>query len=238
MASIEVSHISKRYGSIRALDDVSLDVREGEIFGLIGPDGAGKTSLFRILTTLMDPDEGFACVDGLDVRSLWREIRCRVGYMPGKFSLYQDLSVEENLEFFASLFGVRVKDNYELIAPIYRQIEPFKNRRAGKLSGGMKQKLALSCALVHAPRVLFLDEPTTGVDAVSRGEFWEMLRGLKAKGISILVSTPYMDEAGLCDRVALIDKGRILGIDTPETIVTQNNAASLEDAFISLMSHE
>ena len=238
MASIEVSHISKRYGSIRALDDVSLDVREGEIFGLIGPDGAGKTSLFRILTTLMDPDEGFACVDGLDVRSLWREIRCRVGYMPGKFSLYQDLSVEENLEFFASLFGVRVKDNYELIAPIYRQIEPFKKRRAGKLSGGMKQKLALSCALVHAPRVLFLDEPTTGVDAVSRGEFWEMLRGLKAKGISILVSTPYMDEAGLCDRVALIDKGRILGIDTPETIVTQNNAASLEDAFISLMSHE
>ena len=238
MASIEVSHISKRYGSIRALDDVSLDVREGEIFGLIGPDGAGKTSLFRILTTLMDPDEGFACVDGLDVRSLWREIRCRVGYMPGKFSLYQDLSVEENLEFFASLFGVRVKDNYELIAPIYRQIEPFKNRRAGKLSGGMKQKLALSCALVHAPRVLFLDEPTTGVDAVSRGEFWEMLRRLKAKGISILVSTPYMDEAGLCDRVALIDKGRILGIDTPETIVTQNNAASLEDAFISLMSHE
>lgn len=238
MASIEVSHISKRYGSIRALDDVSLDVREGEIFGLIGPDGAGKTSLFRILTTLMDPDEGFACVDGLDVRSLWREIRCRVGYMPGKFSLYQDLSVEENLEFFASLFGVRVKDNYELIAPIYRQIEPFKNRRAGKLSGGMKQKLALSCTLVHAPRVLFLDEPTTGVDAVSRGEFWEMLRGLKAKGISILVSTPYMDEAGLCDRVALIDKGRILGIDTPETIVTQNNAASLEDAFISLMSHE
>ena len=146
--------------------------------------------------------------------------------------------MEENLEFFASLFGVRVKDNYELIAPIYRQIEPFKNRRAGKLSGGMKQKLALSCTLVHAPRVLFLDEPTTGVDAVSRGEFWEMLRGLKAKGISILVSTPYMDEAGLCDRVALIDKGRILGIDTPETIVTQNNAASLEDAFISLMSHE
>ena len=238
MASIEVSHISKHYGSIRALDDVSLDVREGEIFGLIGPDGAGKTSLFRILTTLMDPDEGFACVDGLDVRSLWREIRCRVGYMPGKFSLYQDLSVEENLEFFASLFGVRVKDNYELIAPIYRQIEPFKNRRAGKLSGGMKQKLALSCALVHAPRVLFLDEPTTGVDAVSRGEFWEMLRGLKAKGISILVSTPYMDEAGLCDRVALIDKGRILGVDTPEAIVIQNNAASLEDAFISLMGHE
>ena len=238
MASIEVSHISKRYGSISALIDVSFEVKEGEIFGLIGPDGAGKTSLFRILTTLMDPDEGSASVDGLDIRTQWREIRCRVGYMPGKFSLYQDLSVEENLEFFASLFGVRVKDNYELIAPIYRQIEPFKKRRAGKLSGGMKQKLALSCALVHAPRVLFLDEPTTGVDAVSRGEFWEMLRGLKAKGISILVSTPYMDEAGLCDRVALIDKGRILGIDTPETIVTQNNAASLEDAFISLMSHE
>ena len=238
MASIEVSHISKRYGSISALIDVSFEVKEGEIFGLIGPDGAGKTSLFRILTTLMDPDEGSASVDGLDIRTQWREIRCRVGYMPGTFSLYQDLSVEENLEFFASLFGVRVKDNYELIAPIYRQIEPFKKRRAGKLSGGMKQKLALSCALVHAPRVLFLDEPTTGVDAVSRGEFWEMLRGLKAKGISILVSTPYMDEAGLCDRVALIDKGRILGIDTPETIVTQNNAASLEDAFISLMSHE
>ena len=238
MASIDVSHISKRYGSIQALDDVSFDVREVEIFGLIGPDGAGKTSLFRILTTLMDPDDGNASVDGLDVRSQWREIRCRVGYMPGKFSLYQDLSVEENLEFFASLFGVRVKDNYELIAPIYRQIEPFKARRAGKLSGGMKQKLALSCALVHSPRVLCLDEPTTGVDAVSRGEFWEMLRSLKARGISILVSTPYMDEAGLCDRVALIDKGRILGVDTPEAIVIQNNAASLEDAFISLMGHE
>ena len=238
MAAIEVSHITKRYGSIRALDDVSFEVKEGEIFGLIGPDGAGKTSLFRILTTLMDPDDGNASVDELDVQSQWREIRCRVGYMPGKFSLYQDLSVEENLEFFASLFGVRVKDNYELIAPIYRQIEPFKARRAGKLSGGMKQKLALSCALVHSPRVLFLDEPTTGVDSVSRGEFWEMLHSLKARGISILVSTPYMDEAGLCDRVALIDKGRILGVDTPASIVEQCQAASLEDAFISLMSHE
>ena len=238
MAAIEVSHITKRYGSIRALDDVSFEVKEGEIFGLIGPDGAGKTSLFRILTTLMDPDDGNASVDGLDIRTRWQEIRCRIGYMPGKFSLYQDLSVEENLEFFASLFGVRVEDNYELIAPIYRQIEPFKARRAGKLSGGMKQKLALSCALVHAPRVLFLDEPTTGVDAVSRGEFWEMLRSLKARGISILVSTPYMDEAGLCDRVALIDKGRILGVDTPASIVEQCQAASLEDAFISLMSHE
>lgn len=238
MVSIKVSHISKRYGSIQALDDVSFQVSEGEIFGLIGPDGAGKTSLFRILTTLMDPDGGAAQVDGLDVRTQWRDIRCRVGYMPGKFSLYQDLSVEENLAFFASLFGVRVNDNYALIAPIYRQIEPFKDRRAGKLSGGMKQKLALSCALVHAPRVLFLDEPTTGVDAVSRGEFWEMLRELKAKGISILVSTPYMDEAGLCDRVALIDKGRILGVDSPAAIVDHCGAASLEDAFISLMSHE
>ena len=238
MASIEVSHISKRYGSIQALDDVSFEVLEGEIFGLIGPDGAGKTSLFRILTTLMDPDGGAAQIDGLDVRTRWREIRCRVGYMPGKFSLYQDLSVEENLYFFASLFGVRVQDNYGLIAPIYRQIEPFKSRRAGKLSGGMKQKLALSCALVHAPLVLFLDEPTTGVDAVSRGEFWEMLHGLKARGISILVSTPYMDEAGLCDRVALIDRGRILRVDTPAAIVEHCKAASLEDAFISLMSHE
>ena len=238
MNSIEVSHISKSYGTLQALSDVSFEVNEGEIFGLIGPDGAGKTSLFRILTTLMDTDEGSASVDGLDVRSRWRDIRCRIGYMPGKFSLYQDLSVAENMEFFASLFGVSVKDNYELIAPIYSQIEPFKGRRAGKLSGGMKQKLALSCALVHAPRVLFLDEPTTGVDAVSRGEFWEMLRSLKARGISILVSTPYMDEAGLCDRVALIDKGRILGVDTPASIVEQCHAASLEDAFISLMSHE
>ena len=238
MNSIEVSHISKSYGTLQALSDVSFEVNEGEIFGLIGPDGAGKTSLFRILTTLMDTDEGSASVDGLDVRSRWRDIRCRIGYMPGKFSLYQDLSVAENMEFFASLFGVSVKDNYELIAPIYSQIEPFKGRRAGKLSGGMKQKLALSCALVLAPRVLFLDEPTTGVDAVSRGEFWEMLRSLKARGISILVSTPYMDEAGLCDRVALIDKGRFLGVDTPASIVEQCHAASLEDAFISLMSHE
>ena len=238
MPSINVHNISKSYGSLQALRGVSFAVSAGEIFGLIGPDGAGKTTLFRILTTLMDPDGGDASVDGMDIRKDWRGIRASVGYMPGKFSLYQDLSVQENLEFFASLFGVTVKDNYELIAPIYSQIEPFRKRRAGKLSGGMKQKLALSCALVHAPRVLFLDEPTTGVDAVSRGEFWDMLRELKSRGITILVSTPYMDEASLCDRVALIDQGRIMGIDTPQGIVEKMGTASLEEAFIRLMWHE
>lgn len=188
------------------------------MFGLIGPDGAGKTTLFRLLATLLNPDDGVATVDGFDIVGQYKEIRKRVGYMPGRFSLYPDLSVEENLEFFAALFGVGVKDNYDLIAPIYTQIEPFRKRRAGKLSGGMKQKLALCCALIHRPSVLFLDEPTTGVDAVSRSEFWDMLSELKSKGISILVSTPYMDEACRCDRVALCNNGKILGIDTPAGI--------------------
>lgn len=217
--AISVCGLTKRYGAVTALDDVSFSVARGELFGLIGPDGAGKTTLFRLLTTLIGADAGRATVDGWDTAADYRPIRSRVGYMPGRFSLYADLSVEENLNFFAALFGVRVRDNYDLIAPIYRQIEPFKSRRAGKLSGGMKQKLALCCALVHRPSVLFLDEPTTGVDAVSRIEFWEMLDGLKSEGISILVSTPYMDEARRCDRVALIDRGRILEIDTPSAIV-------------------
>lgn len=238
MGTICVHNVSKSYGGLKALDGVSFEVNDGEIFGLIGPDGSGKTTLFRILTTLMNADEGDASVAGMDVTAEWRSIRASIGYMPGKFSLYQDLSVRENLQFFASLFGVTIQDNYELIAPIYSQIEPFKDRRAGKLSGGMKQKLALCCALVHAPKVLFLDEPTTGVDAVSRSEFWDMLQGLKAKGITILVSTPYMDEARLCDRVALIDKGRILCTETPKAIMEKSGVSSLEEAFIHLMQHE
>ncbi len=218
--AIHIDSLSKNYAKVKALDCVSFDVRSGELFGLIGPDGAGKTTLFRLLTTLLNPDSGSATVDGLDIVADYRKIRDRVGYMPGRFSLYPDLSVEENIEFFAALFGVRMEDNYELIAPIYHQIEPFRKRRADKLSGGMKQKLALCCALIHAPSVLFLDEPTTGVDAVSRSEFWDMLADLKRKGISILVSTPYMDEALRCDRIALINEGRILGIDTPDGIVS------------------
>lgn len=219
--AIEIAGLTKRYGSLMAVDHITFEVRRGELFGLIGPDGAGKTTLFRLLTTLLDPDEGRATVDGLDIVTQYREIRKRVGYMPGRFSLYPDLSVAENLEFFAALFGVKVEANYDLIAPIYRQIEPFRKRRAGKLSGGMKQKLALCCALIHRPSVLFLDEPTTGVDAVSRGEFWDMLFDLKRQGISILVSTPYMDEACRCDRIALCDNGHLLGIDTPAGIVAQ-----------------
>lgn len=217
--AIKVGSLTKRYGRVTALDGVSFDVARGELFGLIGPDGAGKTTLFRLLTTLLNPDEGQAEVDGCDIVRDYRTIRARAGYMPGRFSLYPDLSVGENLDFFAALFGVGVKDNYDLIAPIYCQIEPFRTRRAGKLSGGMKQKLALCCALIHRPSVLFLDEPTTGVDAVSRSEFWDMLAELKSKGISILVSTPYMDEARRCDRIALISEGRILSIDTPHGIV-------------------
>ena len=201
--AIEIRGLTKRYGSLTAIENITFEVRRGELFGLIGPDGAGKTTLFRLLATLLNPDDGVATVDGFDIVGQYKEIRKRVGYMPGRFSLYPDLSVEENLEFFAALFGVGVKDNYDLIAPIYTQIEPFRKRRAGKLSGGMKQKLALCCALIHRPSVLFLDEPTTGVDAVSRSEFWDMLSELKSKGISILVSTPYMDEACRCDRVAL-----------------------------------
>ena len=198
--AIEINGLTKCYGKVTALDGVSFDVRQGELFGLIGPDGAGKTTLFRLLTTLLNPDNGTATVDGMDIVAEYKQIRKVVGYMPGRFSLYPDLSVEENIAFFAALFGVRVEDNYDLIAPIYKQIEPFRTRRAGKLSGGMKQKLALCCALIHRPSVLFLDEPTTGVDAVSRSEFWDMLAELKSKGISMLVSTPYMDEAMRPDR--------------------------------------
>lgn len=217
--AILANGLSKSYGTLKAVDNVSFTVDRGKIFGLIGPDGAGKTSIFRMLVTLLDPDEGSAAVDGLDIVKDYKKIRKVVGYMPGRFSLYQDLSVEENLDFFASLFGVTKEENNSLIAPIYSQIEPFKARRAGKLSGGMKQKLALCCALVHKPSVLFLDEPTTGVDAVSRKEFWDMLKDLQSKGLSILVSTPYMDEARLCDRIALINKGKILKIDSPSGIV-------------------
>lgn len=216
---IEVKNISKSYGEVRALKDISFDVKKGELFGLIGPDGAGKTTLMRILTTLLVADSGSAKMAGMDVVKDFRRIRQIVGYMPGRFSLYQDLTVEENLRFFATVFGTTIAENYELIRDIYGQIEPFKARLAGKLSGGMKQKLALSCALIHKPGILILDEPTTGVDAVSRKEFWEMLRNLKQQGISILVSTPYMDEAVLCDRVALIQKGELLAIDTPSRVV-------------------
>lgn len=219
--AIQVENLSKRYGKdVQALDRVSFDVRQGEIFGLIGPDGAGKTTLIRILATLLLADEGKALVTGWEVRQDYRKIRRHIGYMPGRFSLYQDLSVEENLHFFATIFGTTIKENYELIRDIYVQLEPFKARKAGKLSGGMKQKLALCCALIHKPTVLLLDEPTTGVDPVSRKEFWEMLKRLREKGIAILVSTPYMDEASLCDRVALIQKGKILSIDEPGKIVS------------------
>ena len=219
MEAIVIDNLSKSYGKVKALDNVSFSVRNGELFGLIGPDGAGKTTLFRLLTTLLTPDSGSAKVAGWDIIDDYLAIRSCVGYMPGTFSLYQDLTVEENLNFFAALFGASVRDSYELVEPIYKQIEPFKNRRAGKLSGGMKQKLALSCALIHRPKVLFLDEPTTGVDAVSRSEFWSMLADLKQRGISILVSTPYLDEASLCDRIALCNEGRLLGVDSPHQLV-------------------
>lgn len=217
--SIQVQNISKSYNKIKAVENITFDVKEGELFGLIGPDGAGKTTIFRILTTLLVANEGSAEVAGYDVIKGLKEIRNSVGYMPGKFSLYQDLTVEENLEFFATIFGTTIEENYDLIEDIYVQIEPFKTRRAGALSGGMKQKLALCCALIHKPKVLFLDEPTTGVDPVSRKEFWIMLKRLQKKGITILVSTPYMDEASLCDRIALIQKGKILKIDSPENII-------------------
>ncbi len=217
--SISIRDISIQYGEIQALKNISLEIDNGELFGLIGPDGAGKTSLFRVLTTLVIPDSGTATVEGLDTVSQFKEIRQIVGYMPGRFSLYQDLSVRENLDFFAQVFHTSIEENYDLIRDIYVQIEPFKDRKAGKLSGGMKQKLALCCALIHKPKVLFLDEPTTGVDPVSRKEFWEMLRRLKKEQITILVSTPYMDEAVLCDRIALIQHGNILSVDTPEKII-------------------
>lgn len=219
MPAVEVHSIYKSFEEVKALQDISFSVEEGELYGFIGPDGAGKTTLFRILNTLLIPDKGTVTVLGLDVVDDYKTIRPMLGYMPGRFSLYQDLSVQENLEFFASVFGTSISENYELVAPIYSQLEPFKNRYAGKLSGGMKQKLALSCALIHKPKLLLLDEPTTGVDAVSRKEFWEMLVDLKKQGITIIVSTPYMDEAKLCDRVALIQDGSLMQIDTPLNIV-------------------
>lgn len=222
MAIVSVKDLKMSYdrGKVKALKGVSFDMNEGEIFGLIGPDGAGKTSLFRILTTLLLADSGTATVDGYDVVKDYKKIRRNIGYMPGKFSLYQDLTVEENLSFFATVFNTTIQENYHLIEEIYSQIEPFKKRKAGKLSGGMKQKLALSCALIHAPHVLFLDEPTTGVDPVSRKDFWDMLQKLKKNfKLSIIVSTPYMDEAVQCDRIALIQEGQFLTIDTPEGIV-------------------
>lgn len=216
--AIHIKELEKKYGEVHALKGINLSVRPGELFGLIGPDGAGKTSLIRILGTLILGDGGHAEVLGHEVVKDYKKIRMKMGYMPGRFSLYQDLTIKENLDLFATIFGTTLEENYDLVRDIYVQIEPFKNRRAGALSGGMKQKLALCCALIHAPEVLFLDEPTTGVDAVSRKEFWEMLGRLKAKGITMLVSTPYMDEARLCDRVALITEGEILQIDTPAAI--------------------
>ena len=218
--AILLKDVTKRYGSLTALDKVSFSVHPGEMFGLIGPDGSGKSTIYRILATLSVPDEGEAEVCGLNTVRDYRQLRTRIGYMPEKFSLYPDLSVMENLRFFAALFGVSVRENFDLIAPIFGQLERFPNRRAGALSGGMKQKLALSCALIHRPEILLLDEPTTGVDAVSRSEFWDMLATLREKGITILVSTSYMDEANRCRRIAMINRGRILDTDTPEALVT------------------
>ncbi|MDR0833148.1 MAG: ABC transporter ATP-binding protein [Candidatus Symbiothrix sp.] len=246
---VNCQYINKRYGEVQALKNISFEVQACELFGLIGPDGAGKTTLFRILTSLLLADSGIAVVDGLDVRTDYKELRHHIGYMPGRFSLYPDLTVEENLNFFATLFNTTVQENYYLIKDIYQQIEPFKTRKAGKLSGGMKQKLALSCALIHKPAVLFLDEPTTGVDPVSRKEFWEMLRKLKLEGITIIVSTPYMDEANRCDRIALIQHGTIMSIDTPAHIIAQyadkippkegaTAGQRLEECFIYLMQQQ
>lgn len=218
---ITIKDIHKSYDGTKALDNISFSVEEGELFGLIGPDGAGKTSLIRILATLILPTEGNAHVMGFDVIKDYKNIRQHMGYMPGKFSLYMDLTILENMNLFATIFGTTLEANYDLVKDIYAQIEPFKHRKAGALSGGMKQKLALSCALIHKPKILFLDEPTTGVDPVSRKEFWQMLKSLKAKGITIFVSTPYMDEASLCDRVALMQSGKILAIDTPQGIIDQ-----------------
>lgn len=249
MDAVVVNNIVKTYekGTVTALNDVSFSVSEGELFGLIGPDGAGKSSLFRILTTLLLADAGTASVCGLDVVKDYKAIRGILGYMPGRFSLYQDLSVQENLNFFATLFGTTVKENYDLIKDIYIQLVPFKTRRAGKLSGGMKQKLALCCALIHRPKVLFLDEPTTGVDPVSRKEFWEMLARLKQQGITIVVSTPYMDEATRCERIALIQSGRIMSIATPSEITAQfpqqlyavssSNMSALRKDLAALLRH-
>jgi ABC-type multidrug transport system ATPase subunit len=219
MISVRASNIGKCFGPLRALEDVSFEVNTGELFGIIGPDGAGKTTLVRILTSLLLPDEGQASVEGYDTVKDYKEIRKIIGYMPGRFSLYQDLSVEENLKFYATVFGTTIRENYDMIRDIYSQLEPFRKRLAGRLSGGMKQKLALSCALIHRPRVLFLDEPTTGVDAVSRKEFWDNLRQLQQKGITILVSTAYMDEATQCDRLAMVQQGKVLTLDTPDNVI-------------------
>jgi ABC-type multidrug transport system ATPase subunit len=220
-AGIHINNLNKSYGDVQALKNITLHIDSGELFGIIGPDGAGKTTLFRLLATLLLPDEGSAELCNVDVVNGYKTIRNILGYMPGKFSLYQDLSVMENLNFFATVFDTRIEDNMDMIRDIWVQIEPFKNRLAGQLSGGMKQKLALCCALIHQPKILLLDEPTTGVDAVSRSEFWQMLKGLKAKGITIVVATPYMDEANLCERVALIQDGEILQVNTPTEIVDQ-----------------
>ena len=247
MSAITLDNITKTYnkGKVLAVDKASFAVDEGEMFGLIGPDGAGKTSIFRVLTTLLLPDGGNATVAGFDIVKNYEDIRNCIGYMPGRFSLYQDLTIEENLRFFATIFDTTIEENYELIKDIYVQIEPFKTRRAGKLSGGMKQKLALCCALIHKPKVLFLDEPTTGVDAVSRVEFWDMLKRLKKQGITILVSTPYMDEAVLCDRIALIQGGKILSIDSPANTVKKYpgklfaiKAANMHQLLKDLRSYE
>lgn len=221
MSALDVEKISKRFKDVVALDDVSFSVEEGELFGIIGPDGAGKTTLFRLVASLLLPSLGSIKVLGLDSEADFKAIRNKIGYMPGKFSLYPDLTVEENLNFFATVFGTTIEENYDLIKDVYHMLEPFKSRLSAQLSGGMKQKLALSCALIHKPELLLLDEPTTGVDAVSRKEFWEMLKRLKSKGITIIVSTPYMDEASLCDRVALMQKGRILSVDTPKGITSK-----------------
>jgi ABC-2 type transport system ATP-binding protein len=222
MKPVVIDHIVKSYSTkkdkVIAVDDLSFEVEKGELFGIIGPDGAGKTSLFRVMATLLVQDSGKALIEGLDTVNDYKAIRQRIGYMPGRFSLYQDLSVEENINFFATIFNTSLRENYDLVKDIYSQIEPFKHRRAGRLSGGMKQKLALSCALIHKPSVLLLDEPTTGVDAVSRKEFWEMLKNLKKQGITILVSTPYMDEAGRCDRIALVQNGKLLSLNTPQGV--------------------
>jgi len=237
MSAVTVHNLAKVYKTkketVEAVHEVSFDVAKGELFGIIGPDGAGKTSLFRMLTTLLLPDGGSAIVDGSDIVKDYKTIRQKVGYMPGRFSLYQDLTVEENLNFFATIFNTTVHENYDLIKDIYIQIEPFKKRRAGKLSGGMKQKLALSCALIHRPVVLFLDEPTTGVDAVSRKEFWDMLQRLKQQHITILVSTPYMDEAALCDRVALMQNGKLLSTGAPASIIN-----SFADTILAVKSEK
>ena len=238
--AVSCTNISKHYKEVQALQRVSLSIPRSDLFGIIGPDGAGKTSLFRILTTLILANEGSATVDGFDVVTDYAAIRNRVGYMPGRFSLYQDLTVEENLTFFATVFNTTIAENYDLIKDIYQQIEPFKNRRAGKLSGGMKQKLALSCALIHRPSVLFLDEPTTGVDPVSRKEFWNMLKNLQKQNITIVVSTPYMDEASLCDRIALIQNGEFLTIDSPQGIIANypNTLLAVESADMHQLLHD